>query len=561
MPLRTLRTPISPSVADVIQSAIAEQDLEHDRHLRAIHTRDADRKSAWWRTRLSQALRADTPDPLRILISASRFTTVLHATCSDLAESLRGLGCTVELITEPSEHRRLSPLAYSRIIDRFDPDIILAPNHTRTDLERVITGSPPPTPERRVLPVGVPFVLWVQDSMPHLLTLEAGAAIGPLDIAMGYISRAMVEQFGYPTEAILPAPLVASEQKFNTSRINPTRAEELACDVAIISHHAETPEHLRDRLLDELSTSPEAQRIARDLIPTLESIARNPMAPVGINTSVRRAVLECAAHLDPSAQEMLIQNVALRLIDRTLRHQSAHWAADICDTNNWTFRIFGTGWEHHPTLGRFAFGPLEHGDDLAAAYNAAGITLHISAFSPLHQRLIECSLSGGVPIIRRTRDALRQSLFLSKLRILRSLEPDNITDPNDGCGPILWFDHLACAETVRYTTLMQRLGMTIKAQIPIRDPATDPRIPALHPMQLDADPHLLMGDLWETSYESRDELESIIHRARAYPNWRTSLSRGVAGRARNLFTHNALARQLLKAIGQRAEASTQPAAP
>ena len=40
------------------------------------------------------------------------------------------------------------------MLDEFDPDLILAPNYTRRDLEKVITGHENAPPESRVLPAG-----------------------------------------------------------------------------------------------------------------------------------------------------------------------------------------------------------------------------------------------------------------------------------------------------------------------------------------------------------------------------------------------------------------------
>jgi len=550
MPLRSLRTLLTPSVNDAVQHALTEQDAEHREHLNRVHLRDAERSEAWWRTRLVSAIEGQG-EPLRVLIATCRFTTVLGSMASDLAQSLRKQGCQVELLIEPSDHRRLSPLAYSRLLDRFDPDVILAPNYTRRDLEKVITGSAEPPPESRVLPVGVPFVVWVQDAMPHLLRASAGASIGPLDLTLGYITSEMITQFGYPRDSLVAAPLPASTDKFDASRIDPALREQFACDVAMITHHSETPDALRDRLLTELSGSPVVRRMASDLIPSLDQIARNAMNPPGIACAVR-TLMQKQSSLDSESREVLIQNFAMRYVDRVLRHEAAHWCANICERRGWSFRIFGKNWESHPALARYASPPLTHGDELAAAYNAAGITLHISAIGTFHQRLIECALSGGVPVLRRTFAADAAARRHSMLRIVQNHAPEEITDPADGFGRVLWYDYLTSAETARYTSLMQRHGMRVKDRIAIRDPDSDPRLAHFPPMTPESDAAWLMGGLDEASFANADELESLIERARMYPHWRTSLSNGAAMRARRFHTHDTLASKLVQSLRARA---------
>ena len=546
MPLRSLRKPCEPGVSEIVRRELEKQNSAHTAHLARIHKRDADRDEAYWRRRLTSAL-AGEGEPLRVVIATCRYTTVLGSMASDLAESLRKLGCAVELLIEPTDHRRLSPLGYSKVLDEFDPDLILAPNYTRRDLEKVLTGQADGPPESRVLPAGVPFVVWVQDSMPHLLTTAAGASIGSLDLAVGYVSQEMIEKFGYPKQAVLSAPLVASTSKFDASRIDPDLARSLACDVAMMTHHSETSEALRDRLLGELAGSPVIRREMEALVPALDAIAGDPCAQPGITRGVRD-LFASRLSLDPEACEMLIQNFAMRYIDRMMRHETMRWCVEICKRRGWTLRIFGNGWEKHSEFSRFASPSLKHGDALAAAYHAAGVTLHVSAFSPIHQRLIECSLSGGVPIIRRTLEAEFGAKHSQMLRILRNHEPFKITDPGDGLGRVLWFDHLASVEIASYAQKMQALGQTVTDLIPIRDPEQDPRQRSWSAYMPEIDAAWLLGGLEEASFANADELEKIIERAHDYPNWRTSKSTGIAARAREYHTHDALASRMLNAL-------------
>ncbi|GAB5497225.1 MAG: hypothetical protein Phyf2KO_23050 [Phycisphaerales bacterium] len=546
MPLRTLRKPMSPSAPDVFGMSLTEQDQEHQRLLKSNHLRDTARNESWWRSRIADAIDGKA-DPLRVLIPVSRFTTVLGSMCEDLAESLRTKGCEVCVLSEPGPHRKLSVLAYSKAIDSFDPDIILAPNHTRLDLKRVITGNGSPLPEQRVIPAGVPFVVWIQDAMPHLLTLEAGASIAPLDVVIGHVSSEMINNLGYPKEALESAQLVASERRFSIKNANKSEQDRLACDAAMMTHHSETPEAMRDRLLGEIGSSPVARRAAEAMLPGIEEIVASVNDSPGI-TARARALVDAQDAFDIPTKELLLQNFVLRLVDQSLRHQAATWAGEICEARGWSFRIFGQDWEDHPTLSRFAGGKLPHDSSLASAYASAGVTLHVSAFSAIHQRIFECALAGGCPVVRRTHDTLLHAMNSQMARIRRDLEPDDTLWTNE-LGNYMLYDPIRSLDTARFTRVHMGMGgELIKGRLGIRDFETGPEALTLAPNQPEADPSWVLGDLDEMSFDSREDLARIIETAKTFPNWRVSAGSGVAERTRAHFTHEALATRLLAKI-------------
>lgn len=549
MPLRTLCKPMSPSAADVFRMALTDQDQEHQRLLKSNHLRDAARDEGWWRARIAAAIEGDA-DPLRVLIPVSRFTTVLGSMCEDLAESLRAEGCEVRVLTEPGPNKKLSVLAYSRAIDCFDPDIILAPNHTRRDLERVITGNESPLPEHRVLPAGVPFVVWIQDAMPHLLTLEAGASIAPLDVVIGHVSSEMINDLGYPKEALESAQLVASERRFSIKNVDQDDRDELACDAAMMTHHSETPEAMRDRLLSEIGSSPVARRAAEAMLPGIDEIVSSVNEPPGI-TARARTLVDAQDAFDRPTKELLLQNFVLRLVDQSLRHQAATWAGEICEARGYSFKLIGKGWNDHPTLSRFAGGELSHDSSLASAYACAGVTLHVSAFSAIHQRIFECALAGGCPVIRFTHDTSLSAMNSLMARIRRDLEPD-ATLWTDELGMYMLYDPIRSLDTARFTNTHMRMGgELIEGRLGLRDFETGPEALTLAPVQPEADPSWVLGDLCEMSFDSKDDLARIIETAKTYPNWRISAGNGIAERTRAHFTHEALAARLLAKIKQR----------
>ena len=72
-------------------------------------------------------------------------------------------------------------------------------------------------------------------------------------------------------------------------------------------------------------------------------------------------------------------------------------------------RVFGRGWDRHPTLSRFAAGEIANGYDLRCAYQAATINLQVNGYGSLHQRLLDCVASGGFVLVRyNPTDVLRR---------------------------------------------------------------------------------------------------------------------------------------------------------
>ncbi|RNC82641.1 MAG: hypothetical protein ED559_12950 [Phycisphaera sp.] len=545
MPLRTLRKPMTPSAADVFRAALTEQDHEHQRLLKSNHLRDTARDEGWWRSRISDAIEGKA-DPLRVLIPVSRFTTVLGSMCQDLAESLRAKGCEVCVLTEPGPNRKLSVLAYSRAIDGFDPDIILAPNHTRRDLERVITGHGAPLPEQRVLPAGVPFVVWIQDAMPHLLTFEAGASIAPLDVVIGHVSSEMINDLGYPKEALESVQLVASERRFSIKNVDQNERDKLACDAAMMTHHSETPEAMRDRLLSEIGSSPAARRAVEAMLPEIEEIVAKVDEPPGTYFRAR-TLLDQHQAFDISTKELLLQNFVLRIVDQSLRHQAAMWAGEICEARGWSFRIFGKGWEDHPTLSRFAGGDLPHDSSLAAAYAGAGVTMHVSEFNAIHQRIFECALSGGCPIIRCTLNTLKQARLPLMMRILRELEPDDTFRINERRVYML-YEPGKSPETAEYTRLhLQTGGQLINGMLALREILPYSELTT----QPESNTYSVLNDLSDMFFDSKHSLETTIEEIKGNPDRRARANEKVTRITRAQFTHDALAERLLMKIYKR----------
>ncbi|MGP1273053.1 MAG: hypothetical protein ACTS22_06950, partial [Phycisphaerales bacterium] len=509
----------------------------HAAHLAALRQRDNAEPAA---VRLARLRTNDRPR--RVALIAGRFTRVLGPTTRDLADAFERAGWRARLLTEPSDHARLSPLAYSRTLDEFDPDLIVAANHTRADIDRVL-GQP-------VMPVGVPWVTWVQDAMPHLLGRGAGEAVGPLDLVVGHVSDAMLRGCAFPRERTIIAPMVASETKFGAPRER--HAGEPGPAVAAFTNHSETPDAMRARLIREsLATAGLAEIVERLADAALE-IADRPMHLVHAAHACREAVDRVAPGLEPAVAENLSTNVAMRLVDRVARQRTLEWARQICERRGWSMRVHGAGWSSHPTLAIVAGEPIPHGPALASAYRRAGVTLHAGLYAPMHQRLIECVLAGGLPAYAVSRNAVS----LAVARIGRSLvtRHRDLAEPGtDEAGrSVLRFaraDRPEADRAWRLGALTEHTPGTTPTHLGIPDVPLD-RYPDA-PDELDAD---RMIGLLELGFTTPDGLEALIERALTDPAWRARESARIAERARGTCTHASLVRRIDAYYGARADA-------
>jgi len=62
--------------------------------------------------------------------------------------------------------------------------------------------------------------------------------------------------------------------------------------------------------------------------------------------------------------------------------------------------LYGHGWKNHPRFSRYACGPVEHGEELNKAYQAARWNLHLNITQGMHQRVWEITAAGATPLFR-----------------------------------------------------------------------------------------------------------------------------------------------------------------
>ncbi|MBL4590647.1 MAG: hypothetical protein JKY96_01680, partial [Phycisphaerales bacterium] len=365
--------------------------------------RYASRDDAYWRARFGGDFKG-----LRVLIPTSRYTTYLKYSCDDLRRALEQMGCECKVIMEPDDQSTFSASAYLRAMESFDPDLVVTLNYPRSTL----AGRIPP---------GVPYVCWIQDAMVHLFDEERGKAIDDREFLVGMIHPELADRFGYPQNQMQWMPMPASATKFSQCASTPNNT----CEIAWVTHQSEPVDVQCARLLDmvrehfpqrteqfaelfsrirfEMGTDP-----TRFVFTWLDEIADACLFP------------DQDAGAMPIFRANAMHGMVFPIAERIFRHQTLRWAIRIAEKHNWRVRVFGNGWDQNPEFAKYAAGPVAHGSELHECYRDAAVHLHASLHQPMHQRVSECLLSGGLPLVRVARDAFAMMNDAAVLEAQRS---------------------------------------------------------------------------------------------------------------------------------------------
>lgn len=486
--------------------------------------------AATWRSRGMEHWRARYAEiqersDARVLVITSRYSTFVRYSAEDLVQGINALGHRATLLMEPEDGETLTGIAYLQAIVETDPDLIVQINYPRWTMGAAV-------------PQGWPHVCWVQDAMPHLF--QGAGSAGPLDFVVGHLYKDAMARAGYRPEQMLSHRVGVSERKFHPGRTEPD--PRFACDVAYVSHRAETADAFLERFCRE-SGLPASARPAIDAArQEIESIvARWPELPAadllpGVAASLARAM---GRGDDPRSVELLSHRLVRPYAEQRLRHETLEWASAVCGRNGLTLRIFGNGWERHPTLARHAGGPIVHGEDLRRCYQLAGTHLHASIDGGGHQRIAECAMSGGMPICRRS----WSELFFADWIAAREFMLEN--RPFDVCY-VPWRRHAHIVadhpSLLRLIRNRDRMGHNPHGWDHARLPGLFALTDHAEPSQFASvipEPHMrslaIFSDPIEATFSTPEELEDRILKASERGSWREQMSASMARRASECF--------------------------
>jgi hypothetical protein len=522
IPIVGTKARCQPPVSEVLHQTAASQTAEHDHLAAEVAALYAPRDKSFWRKRFEDATAPKTRDPLRILVPTCRYSTYIQHSSRDLVAALRAAGHTAELLIEPDGHTRLSTVAQLRALAAFQPDLVILINYMRANLGPHI-------------PKNLPWVCWIQDAMPHQFNAAVGQEQTELDFLVGHIHAELFSRFDFPRARALDIPVVTSEAKFHDGPVAPGLRTRLDCELAFISHHSETPERMHLRLLAEAGDRALTPVLER-LYPRGQEIARDGMGP---HQSQRlehavRAELNAAGECTPKFVTHLTRHYAIPLAERVFRHEALAWAAEICDRRGWRLKLFGRGWESHPHLAAYAAGELGHGDELRSAYQSAAANLHISITALVHQRVMECALSGGLPLCRLNSTAVEMILSAARRDCWLARSPDAV-DPLRTCGDTHGFRIAGDPGLEALAANLAPLGIELGEYLWSR-PADLGSLAKSGPTAPERRPDWVIGDLSGLTFRSAAELERRLETAISNPHWRRDRAEAIATRTRERLT-------------------------
>jgi hypothetical protein len=579
------RDPLGGAVAQAVSAALAAQNALAQRLSAAVHARYQHRTPAQWAARLA------TGEPLRFILPTTRHSTFVQHAAADLAEALNAAGHTASVIIEPDDHSTHTTCNWLAAVEAHRPDAVVLINYTRA-----LLGD--------VLPAGLPVISWIQDAMPQLFSPQMGASVGPLDVVVGHVFDALIRDFHWPAQRALACPVLVSERKFHPPAI--AASAQRVCEIAYVSHQsqpahallAELPERTSLTLHGRTLPPPDVHRLLTHLFPAITRAVDRSGGVTGLNEhglpesanlggnlelACRQATLEVFNQpTEPAFHAALLAAAVFPLAERLLRHQMLRWAAATARTHGLRLHLYGQGWDAHPEFADFAKGPLRHGNDLRDCYAGAMVHLHGAVGGGHHQRVLECALSGGLPLVRRKHDDL-EYLLAGVRRLLRAqgtvahASEWNPARPRDhGRALLRVTDHPLALAAAAQTSRLGHWGTLRGAGIhsgdgPLSAHGLDwfmldeapwtPVHPADRLARLDASPEavFLMGDLEDTTFASQRELEATLLTLLRQPQRREALSAAMAARVRACFTHGALVGRLPGLLHTAAQAASDAA--
>lgn len=365
------------------------------------------------RTTLASLFSSTPPRPPRVLLLTSRFTTVLQYSTRDIADAMENLGWETQILIEPTPQHALTALAIRRAVASFKPDVVLTIDHLRDE-------------PGLLFPPSLPFICWIQDDLPNLISPKAAGSIGYRDFILTCAEDHYSFNLGYPRRQCIHL------EKLTRLPSLPAAWSNTGNDLVFVSNASSPPQQIIESYADETASSPM-------LMARIRACGRKMMERYEtgghISTVQQLRPLFAAAETEtggPLLPSLMRDQVVLRLFNglnnALYRQQALQWVVRAASTRNLSLAIYGQGWDKNPEFASMAKGYIGYGSELEELTRRTRINLQIVPFSCLHQRLLDGWAAGGFFLVR-SHDV--ESLWLEWADIVDNLVPANIRSVAD----------------------------------------------------------------------------------------------------------------------------------
>jgi hypothetical protein len=371
--------------------------------------------AAHWRRRFAEA--AAGGPPLRVLGITTRYSTVLRYSMEELqAAAIAGPGPGVnvqmEICMEPDEQSLEKD--YSGMIDRLKPDLLVTISRMRY--------------ENPDLPRNVPALCWDQDNLPCMRDPHAWDDLKGLTFVAGHGTVFGAIHLNWPLEACIFCHPAGMTHRYQPGEPSAEEQAQFGSDVSYVSHASGPPDSLRDSL--RLKWQGGAREYGSLFDKCIGQVLQGRdgsryLNDLDLHALIRTSAEHVKAPLTAHVERTLLIDLRL-FMDRAFRHETLAWVARWCEARGKRLRLWGNGWDKHPTLAKWAAGAAIPGQQAQAVYRASRINLQIIETGILHSRLLDGWAAGGFFLMRQPDRAQDEELMRTLFRIGQLTEREHI---------------------------------------------------------------------------------------------------------------------------------------
>ena len=331
---------------------------------------------------------------LKVLGITSIFTSYVQFCMRDLIEGFKEIGCEIVIAKEEALHLRMTFTYMLKLLNSFQPDIILTINYNRLDLKCAI-------------PETIPFVNYQQDKMAHNTLPDASAKIKQFDfIITERMNLDWLKQAGYSMNHITPIEYYPTNHTlYHPIKIDKMIENKYGCDVSFFSNGGFSPESGFEKIRYLLAgNDSKLSKLIMDYYDLIrERFFQWNAYPASINQ--HRALLDIVCRsmsleIEKKKYEEIITQFWRNVSEKYLRQLPLERLSS-CGFN---IALYGIGWDTHPRLKKHARGVAANGVEMNIALNASKITYHALMHQTSHPRVVDAAAARTFCIIKELED-------------------------------------------------------------------------------------------------------------------------------------------------------------